>query len=88
VEDNLAAANLLSREAAVQDEAVAAARQAAAIALNQYKAGTVSYLEVITAQSAQLNAERTAAQLLGRRLNASVLLLKAAGGDWRVAGKS
>lgn len=86
VEDNLAAATLLAREAAVQDEAVAAARQSTGILLNQYKAGTVSYLDVVTAQSAQLTAERTAVQLLGRRLNASVLLLKAAGGDWRTPG--
>ena len=86
VEDNLAAANLLAREAAVQAEAVAAAREAATITLNQYKSGTISYLDVITAQSAQLNAERTAVQLLGRRLNASVTLLKAAGGDWRTSG--
>ncbi len=85
VEDNLAAADLLSRESAVQDEAVSAARQATTITLNQYKAGTVSYLNVVTAQSAQLAAERTAAQLLGRRLNASVVLLKAAGGDWQTA---
>ena len=83
VEDNLAASALLAREAAVQDEAVAAARQSATIILNQYKAGTVSYLNVVTAQSAQLDAERTAVQLLGRRLNASVTLLKAAGGDWQ-----
>ena len=67
----------------MQDEAVAAARQSATIILNQYKAGTVSYLNVVTAQSAQLDAERTAVQLLGRRLNASVTLLKAAGGDWQ-----
>ncbi len=88
VEDNLAAAALLTHEAAVQDEAVAAARQSASITLNQYKAGTVSYLDVITAQSAQLNAERTAVLLLGRRLNASVTLLKAAGGDWRASDAS
>ena len=87
VEDNLATANYLAREAAVQEEAVAASRRAASISLNQYKAGTVSYLDVITAQSAQLSTERTAAQLLGRRLNASVMLLKAAGGDWRAPGK-
>ena len=88
VEDNLAAAALLANEAAVQGEAVAAARQSATITLNQYKAGTVSYLDVVTAQSAQLNAERTAVELLGRRLNASVTLLKAAGGDWRRSGES
>ena len=80
VEDNLAAVTLLENEAALQNEAVAAARQSASIALNQYKAGTVSYLNVVTAQAAQLAAERTAAQLLGRRLNASVVLFKAAGG--------
>ena len=82
VEDNLAATALLASEAAVQNEAVAAARQSATITLNQYKAGTVSYLDVVTAQSAQLNAERAAVELLGRRLNASVVLFKAAGGNW------
>ena len=87
VEDNLAASSLLAREADVQGEAVVAARQSATITLNQYKAGTVSYLNVVTAQSAQLDAERTAVQLLGRRLNASVTLLKAAGGNWRASGE-
>jgi NodT family efflux transporter outer membrane factor (OMF) lipoprotein len=88
VEDNLAAAAILAQEAAVQDEAVAAARQSATITLNQYQAGTVSFLNVVTAQAAQLDAERTAVQLLGRRLNASVTLLKAAGGDWRTTGNA
>jgi NodT family efflux transporter outer membrane factor (OMF) lipoprotein len=83
VEDNLAAAAILAREATVQDEAVAAARRSATITLNQYQAGTVSYLNVVTAQSAQLDSERAAVQLQGRRLNVSVVLLKAAGGDWR-----
>lgn len=83
VEDNLAAGTLLANEAELEDQAVASARQNTAITLNQYKAGTVSYLNVVNAQAAQLAAERTAAQLLGRRLNTSVTLLKAAGGDWR-----
>ena len=87
VEDNLAAVALLANEAVAQGEAVDAARQATTITLNQYKAGTISYLDVVTAQSAQLNAERTAVELLGRRLNASVTLLKAAGGDWRTSGE-
>lgn len=83
VEDNLAATVQLAREAAVEDEAVAASRQSTTITLNQYKAGTVSYLNVITAQSAQLTAERNAVEVLGRRLNASVVLFKATGGDWK-----
>ncbi|HEY4249003.1 MAG TPA: efflux transporter outer membrane subunit [Lacunisphaera sp.] len=82
VEDNLAASTLLAQEAALQEEAVAAARQATTITLNQYKAGTISYLDVVVAQSAQLNAERASAEILGRRLNASVVLFKAAGGTW------
>lgn len=82
VEDQLAANQLLAIEAKVQGEAVAAARQSATIALNQYKAGTVSYLNVVTAMSTQLNAERAAVDLLGRRLNASVALLRALGGGW------
>jgi len=88
VEDNLAANNFLARESAVQTEALAAARQSATITLNQYQAGTVSYLNVVTALADQLNAERNTVQLLGRQLNASVTLLKAAGGDWRTDGKS
>jgi NodT family efflux transporter outer membrane factor (OMF) lipoprotein len=88
VEDNLAANRFLAREAAVQSEALTAARQSATITLNQYRAGTVSYLNVVTALADQLNAERTSAQLLGRQLNASVTLLKAAGGDWRTDGKT
>jgi outer membrane protein TolC len=87
VEDNLAAAAILAQEAAMQGEAVTAARQSATITLNQYQAGTVSFLNVVTAQAAQLDAERTAVQLLGRQLNASVTLLKAAGGDWRTTGE-
>jgi outer membrane protein TolC len=88
VEDNLAAAAILTQEAAVQAEALAAARQSATITLNQYQAGTVSYLNVVTAQTTQLAAEQTSVQLLGRRLNASVTLLKAAGGEWRGAAET
>jgi outer membrane protein TolC len=52
---------------------------------NQYKAGIASYLEVVTAQTAALANERTAATILGNRLNTSVLLVKALGGGWNVA---
>ena len=86
VEDLLAATHGLAQEAQVQGEAVAAARQSATIALNQYQAGTVSYLNVVSAMSTQLNAEKTAVDLLGRRLNASVALCKALGGGWRAPG--
>ncbi|MCX5813989.1 MAG: efflux transporter outer membrane subunit [Proteobacteria bacterium] len=82
VEDNLAALRILEQEALAQDEAVKTARKSLEFFLNQYKQGTVSYLNVITAQVAALNSEKTAASILGRRMTASVLLIKALGGGW------
>jgi len=85
VEDNLAALRILESEAGVQDEAVKAAQQSVILFTNQYKAGITSYLEVVTAQTAALTNERTAATILGNRMNAAVLLIKALGGGWNVA---
>jgi outer membrane protein TolC len=51
--------------------------------MNQYKAGTVSFLNVALVQATQLNEERTMVQLLGRRLAASVALIRALGGGWQ-----
>lgn len=85
VEDNLAALRILEEAAAVQDEAVQASRLSVALAINQYKAGTVSYLNVVTAQATALGNERTAADLLNRRLAANVLLIRALGGGWHAA---
>jgi NodT family efflux transporter outer membrane factor (OMF) lipoprotein len=82
VEDNLAALRILEAEAKVQDEAVRAARESVALTLNQYKAGTVSYLNVVSVQTAQLANERSAMTLMGRQLTASVALIKALGGGW------
>ena len=66
----------------MQDEAVQAARLTVELTLNQYKAGIVSYLNVVLAQTALLTNERTAAGVLGRRLAAAVSLVKALGGGW------
>ena len=87
VEDNLAALRILEQEARAEDEAVKAARQSLAVITNQYKAGTVSYLNVIVAQSAELANENTAVNILGRRMSASVLLIEALGGGWNAADK-
>jgi len=81
-EDNLVALRLLADEAQVQDEAVQAAREALRLTTNQYRAGTVGYLNVVTVQVAAYNNERTALTILGRRLSAAVLLIKALGGGW------
>jgi NodT family efflux transporter outer membrane factor (OMF) lipoprotein len=82
VEDNLAALRILGEEARVQDEVVQGARTNVELTMNQYRAGVVSYLNVILAQATLLQNERTSAQLLGRRLTASINLVKAAGGGW------
>lgn len=82
VEDNLAALRILEEEAKLQAAAVAAARQSVQLAENRYRAGTASFLEVITVQTIALSNERTAVALLGRRLAASVQLVRALGGGW------
>jgi NodT family efflux transporter outer membrane factor (OMF) lipoprotein len=83
VEDNLAALRILEEEARSEDDAVQAARLSLSLVLNQYKAGTVSYLNVVTAQTAALNEERNAVGIQARRLAALVALIKALGGGWR-----
>ncbi len=85
VEDNLAALRILEEEAQVQDDAVRAARESVVLTVNQYKAGTVSYINVVTVQTTQLSNERTAMGILGRRLVAAVTLVKALGGGWSAA---
>lgn len=82
VENNLAAARWLAEEDKVQQEAARLARESVVLTVNQYKAGTVSYLNVVQVQATQLNEERQTVQLLGRRLAATVGLIRAIGGSW------
>ncbi len=82
VEDNLVALRVLAEEAQVQLDAVRAARESLDLTTNQYKAGTVSYLNVITAQAALYSAQRTDLDIRGRQLTASVTLIRALGGGW------
>ena len=86
VEDNLAALRILEQEGAKQQQAVQSAEHSLALSTNRYKGGLVTYFEVITAQSIALSDERTAVEILARRMNASVFLIKALGGGWNVAG--
>jgi NodT family efflux transporter outer membrane factor (OMF) lipoprotein len=82
VEDNLAALRILETETRQQDDAVLAAERTLVLTTNQYRAGTISYLNVVVAQTAALTSEQTAVGIAGRRLAASVLLIKALGGGW------
>jgi NodT family efflux transporter outer membrane factor (OMF) lipoprotein len=84
VEDNLAALRILEAEAAVQQEAVESARKSVELTTNQYQAGIVSFINVAAVQASALNNERAAVTLLGRRLSASVALVRATGGGWIV----
>jgi NodT family efflux transporter outer membrane factor (OMF) lipoprotein len=85
VEDNLAALRILEEEAQTQQAAVASAEHSLTLSNNRYKGGVATYLEVILAQSIALNDERTAVDITGRRMGASVLLIKAIGGGWTTA---
>jgi NodT family efflux transporter outer membrane factor (OMF) lipoprotein len=82
VEDNLAALRILDEEAQFQELAVKSSHESVILTINQYKAGIVSYLNVVTAQTIALTNERAAISISGQRLNAAVLLVKALGGGW------
>jgi len=82
VEDNLAALRILEQESKEQREAVAAAEESLRIFTNRYKGGIDTYLQVITAQTATLTNQRTEVDIRRRRMEASVLLIKALGGGW------
>ncbi len=85
VEDNLAALRIESQALVLADNAASAALQAQTLALKQYKAGTVSYLNVTTAQTSVLTTAQAALNIRGQRLVASVLLIEALGGGWQAA---
>jgi len=83
VEDELSALQGLAQEAQSEQRATEAAERSLALTSNRYRAGTASYLDVTTTQTLALDHERTLAQVQGRRMQASVLLLKAIGGGWQ-----
>ncbi|WP_266158122.1 efflux transporter outer membrane subunit [Dyella silvatica] len=88
VEDNLSLLKNLGDEAHDEDDAATSAKQSQDIATNRYREGAVSYLDVVSAQTAALQAERQAEQVRTRRLQASVDLIRALGGGWSVATMS
>jgi NodT family efflux transporter outer membrane factor (OMF) lipoprotein len=87
VEDNLAALRILDEEAQMQEQALNTARESVALTINQYKAGIVSYLNVVIVQTIALTNERAAIGISGQRLKAASLLVKALGGGWSEADR-
>jgi NodT family efflux transporter outer membrane factor (OMF) lipoprotein len=82
VEDNLSELRILAEEASIQSQAVDAAVLSLSLETERYKAGTDSYLNVITTQVITLNSQRNAVTLLERRMSAAVNLILALGGGW------
>lgn len=82
VEDNLAALNHLEVEAQQQHDATASAQQSLDLFNVRYEGGVDTYLQVITWQTSLLQNQRNDIDLQRRRLDASVLLVKALGGGW------
>jgi NodT family efflux transporter outer membrane factor (OMF) lipoprotein len=82
VEDNLVALRVLTDEAEQQRRATASAEESERIFNNRYVGGVDTYLQVITAQTTALTNERNDIDILRRRMDATVLLVKALGGGW------
>ena len=85
VEDELVTLRVLEQQSLVEDKLVLAAREAEKLTLNQYKAGTVPYSSVITAQTTRLASEQSALTVFTNRLTASVVLIQALGGGWNAS---
>ena len=83
VEDALVQQRVLTQQERVQQAAVAAAREAERLSLNQYRLGTVPYTTVVQTQAAALTAEQTLLTVRLNRLTASANLVLALGGGWR-----
>jgi NodT family efflux transporter outer membrane factor (OMF) lipoprotein len=82
VEDNLAALRILDTEAQQQQATTASAEQSLDLFQTRYAGGVDTYLQVVTWQTAALYNQRNEIDIMQRRLDASVLLIKALGGGW------
>jgi NodT family efflux transporter outer membrane factor (OMF) lipoprotein len=85
VEDQLVALRILEQQYAVQDRTVKSANEAVRLTINEYKAGTVAYTSVVTAQATALADAQTLLTIRQSRLTASVALIQALGGGWDTA---
>jgi NodT family efflux transporter outer membrane factor (OMF) lipoprotein len=83
VEDALVQQRVLVQQEQVQRSAVAAARDAERLSLNQYRIGTIPYTTVVQTQAAALSAEQSLLNVRLARLQASANLVLALGGGWR-----
>jgi len=82
VEDNLALLKHYHTALEAEQSAAAAAQRSLDFATSRYREGAISYLEVVSSQTAALNAQRSALDINTRQLRASVQLIRALGGGW------
>jgi len=85
VENNLSGLRVLETEAQQQNQAVLDSRRAVELFTHRYEGGADPYLDVVTAQTTELANERNAVDILRRRMEASVSLIKALGGGWNAS---
>jgi len=85
VEDDLAILRILEQQVRVQEQTVKSANLSVQLTLNQYKAGTVAYTSVVTAQTIAFADAQTLLNIRQTRLSASVALIEALGGGWNAA---
>jgi NodT family efflux transporter outer membrane factor (OMF) lipoprotein len=83
--DQMASAQSIARQQAEQRLAQASAESAYQIALQRYKAGLGTYLNVLTAENSVLAQRRLAVELAGRALETQVALVRAFGGGYAPA---
>jgi NodT family efflux transporter outer membrane factor (OMF) lipoprotein len=82
VEDNLVALHILNTESNQQHSATASAEESLQLSQNRYAGGVDTYLQVVIWQTTALTNERNDIDIMRRRLEANVLLIKALGGGW------
>jgi NodT family efflux transporter outer membrane factor (OMF) lipoprotein len=85
VEDQLSTLRILEQESAVEQKAVDSAQRSFDLSDQRYKGGVTSYLEVLTAESALIQDQRTAIDLQTRQFASSAALVRALGGGWNTS---
>jgi multidrug efflux system outer membrane protein len=83
VENALQASSILARRLVAQEEAQASAEKTLDLSTKRFKAGLVSFLDVVDAERTRLDTERATNSIRAERLAVSVALIKAVGGEWR-----
>ena len=87
VESALAGLRILAEQSDAEARAVSNAQKSSQLSTSRYKAGLVTYLEVIDTERTTLANQRLMEQLAGQRMVSSVALIKALGGGWQANAK-